>query len=33
LSFEYRHSEFERETDSNAAGDQDEFFFQLALGF
>ena len=33
FSFEYRHSEFEREIGSNAADDQDEFFFQLALGF
>jgi hypothetical protein len=33
ISFEYRHSEFEREIGSNAADDQDEFFFQLVLGF
>jgi hypothetical protein len=33
FSFEYRHSRFEKEKDSNAADDQDEFFFQLALGF
>lgn len=33
FSFEYRHSRFEKEKGSNAADDQDEFFFQLALGF
>jgi hypothetical protein len=33
LSFEYRHSRFEKENGSIAADDQDEFFFQLALGF
>lgn len=33
LSFEYRHSRFEKENGSIAADDQDEFFFQLALDF
>jgi hypothetical protein len=33
LSFEYRYSRFEKEKGSNAANDQNEFFFQLALGF
>lgn len=33
FSFEYRHSKFEKENGSHAADDQDEFFFQLALGF
>ncbi|UCG07650.1 MAG: LbtU family siderophore porin [Desulfobacterales bacterium] len=33
FSFEYRHSKFEKEKGSHAADDQDEFFFQLALGF
>ena len=33
FSFEYRHSKFEKENDSNAADDQDEFLFQLTLGF
>jgi hypothetical protein len=33
FSFEFRHTEFERERGSNAADDLNEFFFQLALEF
>ncbi|MHC4458857.1 MAG: LbtU family siderophore porin [Planctomycetota bacterium] len=33
LSFEYRHSRFEKESGSNAADEQNEFRFQLALKF
>ncbi|UCF90729.1 MAG: LbtU family siderophore porin [Desulfobacterales bacterium] len=33
FSFEYRHSVFEKEKDSNAADEQNEFRFQLALEF
>ncbi len=33
FSFEYRHSKFEKESGSNAADEQNEFRFQLALKF
>jgi hypothetical protein len=33
LSFEYRHSRFEKETGSRAASRQNEFKFQLAMEF
>jgi hypothetical protein len=33
FSFEYRHSRFEKESGSNAAEEQNEFEFQLVVGF
>jgi opacity protein-like surface antigen len=33
FSFEYRYTEFEKESESDAAADLNELFFQLALEF